>query len=77
MPLKAIVYKKTDKWYVEWQRETTSGTASDNKWIRVATNDNEWYNEWQRMTQTVTTSDNERQRVVISANFKLFLKETY
>ena len=29
------------------------------------------------MTQTVTTSDNERQRVVISANFKLFLKETY
>ena len=29
------------------------------------------------MTQTVTTSDNERQQVVISANFKLFLKETY
>ena len=31
-----IVYKKTDEWYIEWQR--------------VTTNDNEWYNEWQRVT---------------------------
>ena len=28
---KKIVYKKTDEWYIEWQR--------------VTTNDNEWYNE--------------------------------
>ena len=27
-----IVYKKTDEWYSEWQRMTTSGTASDNEW---------------------------------------------
>ena len=41
-----IVYKKTDEWYIEWQRMTTSGT----------TNDNEWYNEWKRVT-TSGTSD--------------------
>ena len=35
-----IVYKKTDEWYIEWQRMTTS----DNELY------NEWYNEWQRMT---------------------------
>ena len=27
-----IVYKKTDKWYIKWQRVTTSGTTSKNKW---------------------------------------------
>ena len=49
MPLGMIVYKKTDEWYIEWQRVvqrvTTSGTKSDN--------------EWQRMVQRVTTNDNE------------------
>ena len=29
--LKTIVYKKTDQWYIEWQRVTTNG--------------NQWYNE--------------------------------
>ena len=59
-PWNLIVYKKTDEWYIEWQR----GTTNDNDWQqmvqRVTTNDNEWYKEWQQMT----TSDNEWQRVV-------------
>ena len=37
-----IVYKKTDKWYSEWQRVTTS----DNEWQRMTTNNK----EWQRVT---------------------------
>ena len=46
-----IVYKKTDEWYIKWQR--------------VTTNDNEWYNEWQRVTtsdkewQRMAMSDSE------------------
>ena len=47
-----IVYKKTDKRYIEWQR--------------VTTNDNEWYNEWYRMTMTGTTNDNESQQMTMS-----------
>ena len=58
-----IVYKKTDEWYIEWQRVTMSGAANDNEWQRVVqrmtTSDNEWYNEWQRVVQRVTKSDNE------------------
>ena len=50
-----IVYKKTDKWYIEWQRVT----SNDNEWEQVvqeaATNEN----EWQRVVQWVTTNDNE------------------
>ena len=48
-----IVYKKTDEWYIEWQRMT----ASDNKWQRVTTSENEWQrvrasdNEWKRETK--------------------------
>ena len=30
-----ILYKKTDEWYIEWQRVTTSGTTNDNEWQRV------------------------------------------
>ena len=30
-----IVYKKTDEWYIESQRVTTSGTTRDNEWQRV------------------------------------------
>ena len=36
----SIVYKKTDEWYIEWQRATTSGTTSDDEWQRVTTSDN-------------------------------------
>ena len=50
-----MVYRKTDKWYIKWQRVTTSGTTSDNEWQRVTTSDK----EWQRMVQRVTTNDNE------------------
>ena len=63
-----IVYKNTDKWYIEWQRVTTSDTTSDNKWQRVTTNDNEWYNEWQRMVQRETASDKKWQRMKTSDN---------
>ena len=58
-----IVYKKTDEWYIEWQRVTTSGTTSDNEWQRVTTSGTTSDKEWQRMTTSVTTSDNEWQPV--------------
>ena len=44
-----IVYKKTDEWYIEWQRVATSGTTSDNEWQWVTMSENEWYNEWQQV----------------------------
>ena len=51
--------KSDNEWYNKWQRVvqwvTTSGTASDNEWQRVTTNDN----EGQRVVQRMTTSDNE------------------
>ena len=67
-----IVYKKTDEWYIEWQRETTN----DNEWY------NEWYNEWQQTNdkewQRVIRNDNEWynecQRVTIPANFFFFFQ---
>ena len=40
------VYKKTDEFYIEWQR--------------LATTNNEWCNECQRMTTSGTTNVNER-----------------
>ena len=55
-----IVYKKTEEWYIEWQRVVQRVTTSDNEWYnewqRMTTSDNEWYNEWQRVVQRVTTS---------------------
>ena len=68
----SIAYKKTDEWYIEWQRVATSGTKSDNKWYkewqRMTMSDNEWYNKWQRnewqqMAPSGTTSDSEWQPV--------------
>ena len=69
-----IFYKKTDEWYIEWQRVTTN----DNEWQRVVqrvtTNDNEWQrmttsdNEWQQVVQRVTKSENEWQRVTTNGN---------
>ena len=67
-----IVYKKTDEWYIKWQRVVQRVITNDSEWYnewqrvvqRVTTNDNEWYNEWQRVTtggmewREVTTSDN-------------------
>ena len=37
-----IFYKKTDEWYIEWQRMT----SNDNEWY------NEWYNKWQSLLQS-------------------------
>ena len=71
-----IVCKKTDEWYIEWHRMTTS----DNEWQPVVqqmtrsgtTSGIEWYNKWQRMIQRVTVSgianDNEWQRVTKTNN---------
>ena len=50
---KNIVYKKTDEWYIEWQRVTTNDNKWYNEWQRVIRNDSEWYRKWQR----VSTSD--------------------
>ena len=41
----AIVDKKTDEWYIEWQQ--------------VTTNDNEWYNEWQQVTKSGKKNEND------------------
>ena len=54
-----IIYKKTDEWYIEWQRMTINDNEWYNEWQLITTSattsENEWYNEWQR----VTTGDNE------------------
>ena len=67
-----IVYKKTDEWYVEWQRVVQRVTTNDNEWYnewqRMTTSDNEWYNEWQGMTTSDATSDKEWQRVTTNSN---------
>ena len=74
--VKRIVYEKDrrevnrlptndSEWYNEWQRVTTSGTASDNEWQRVTTSDNQWQrvtknnNEWQRMRASDKTNEYE------------------
>ena len=47
-------YKKTDEWYIEWQRVVQRVTTNDNEWQQMTTSgttsENEWYNKWQRMT---------------------------
>ena len=53
-----IVYKKTDEWYIEWQRVTTRGTTSDNEWQRVTTSGATSDKEWQGVIQRVTKSEN-------------------
>ena len=47
-----IVYKKTDEWYIEWQRVVQ----------QVTTNDNEWFNKWQGVT-TIATKEWQRMRM--------------
>ena len=57
-----IVYKKTDKWYIKWQRKvqrmTTSGKTTDDKWKQVSgtTSGNEWQRVIQQVVQRMTTS---------------------
>ena len=61
------VYKKTDEFYIEWQRLATTSNEWCNECQRMATsgttNVNEWYNEWQRMTTSGTTHENEWKRI--------------
>ena len=73
-----IVYKKTDEWYIEWQRVVQRVTTNDNGGQRMtksgAKSDNKWYNERQRVTmndnewQRMTTNNNEWQRMTTSEN---------
>ena len=76
--LRTIVCKKTDDWFIEWQRgynEWQRIATSGNEWQRVVqrmamsgtTSDNEWYNEWLGMT-TSAKSDREWQRVIKRMN---------
>ena len=48
-----ITYKKTDKWYIEWQWVTSSNYEWQRVVQRVTANDN----GWQRMITSGTTSD--------------------
>ena len=52
-----IVYEKTDKWYIEWQRVTASRAMSDNEWHQVKASGDEW--------QQMATSDNEWQWITM------------
>ena len=68
-----IVYKKTDEWYIEWQRVTTRGATTDKEWQRViqrvttndkewqqmTASDNEWCNKWWRVATSNATSDSD------------------
>ena len=65
-PFLQIVYKKTDEWYIEWQRVTTNYIKWQRVVQRVTANDNEWQWVVQRVTTSGTTSDNEWQRVTTS-----------
>ena len=61
-------YKKTDEWYMEWDRMTTS----DNEWQRMVQrmtmSDTTSDNGWKRVIQQVITNNNEWQRVTKNDN---------
>ena len=40
--MELIAYKKTDEWYIEWQRVVQRETTRDNDWQQMTTSDNEW-----------------------------------
>ena len=68
-----IVYKKTDEWYIEWQRVTTKRqrvTSNDNEWHRVTTNDY----EWQRVVQRVIKSNSKWQKVTANGNKRQWVR---
>ena len=67
---KRIVYKKTDEWYIDWQRVTandnkcqrvtTSGKTSDKERQRMEMNNSEWemwYSEWRRHSKLERMDD--------------------
>ena len=51
--------KKTEEWYIEWQRVVQRVTTNDNEWQQVVHQVTKNENEWQR----VTTNGNEWQQV--------------
>ena len=51
--------KKTEEWYIEWQRVVQRVTTNDNEWQQVVHRVTKSENEWQR----VTTNGNEWQQV--------------
>ena len=58
-----IVYKKTDEWYIGWQRVVQRVTTNDKEWQQMTTSGPTSDKEWQREIQRVTTNSNEWQRV--------------
>ena len=70
-PTLKIVYKKTDAWYIEWQRvvqrvvqrmttsDTTSDKTSDNEWQQVIQGVIKNDNKWQRVVQQMKTNESE------------------
>ena len=67
-----IVYKKTDKWYIEWQHVTMNGSEWQRMTMSGIANEKEWQQVVQRVTtivvQRMTTSDNKWQRVTMNDN---------
>ena len=66
--VKGIVYKKTDEWYIEWQRVVDQVTTSYNEWKRMTTSGTTNDSVWQRVVLWVKTSDNKWQRKTTNVN---------
>ena len=66
--VKGIVYKKTDEWYIEWQRVLDQVTTSYNEWKRMTTSGTTNGSVWQRVVLWVKTSDNKWQRKTTNVN---------
>ena len=59
------------------KRVITSGTTSDNEWLRVRTSEATGDNEWQQMTSSGTTNGNECERMSAGkGEWFLFKNET-
>ena len=68
----AIIYKKTDEWYIEWQQVAQQLTASDS----------DWYIEWQRVVQQMEANESKEENSVtlgfkLKQKANLVLKEFY
>ena len=68
-----IYYKKTDEWYIVWQRVTLNGTTIDKECQQITTscttNESKWQwaerrdDEWQCMTTSGVTNENKLKRM--------------
>ena len=63
-----VIYKKTEEWYIEWHRMTTSDNECHRVVQQMTTSDITSDNEWQRVVQQVTTNDNKWQWVTKNDN---------